>query len=167
MKRLRAGEVLPVSAYSQDGKVLLAKGTLLAVDNQIDTTTGTVKIKAKFDNKNNELFPNQFVNAVMKVDTLSGVTVMAIAAIQRGSIGTFAYVVKEDKSVNVRPLQLGPTEGENVAVLNGLASGEFVVVVGGDKLREGTKVEIVTNEAAGTPAQGRKTPGDGAPKDRR
>jgi multidrug efflux system membrane fusion protein len=167
MKRLRAGEVLPVSAYSQDGKVLLAKGTLLAVDNQIDTTTGTVKIKAKFDNKNNELFPNQFVNAVMKVDTLSGVTVMAIAAIQRGSIGTFAYVVKEDKSVNVRPLQLGPTEGENVAVLNGLAPGEFVVVVGGDKLREGTKVEIVTNEAAGTPAQGRKTPGDGAPKDRR
>ena len=167
MKRLRAGEVLPVSAYSQDGKVLLAKGTLLAVDNQIDTTTGTVKIKAKFDNKNNELFPNQFVNVVMKVDTLSGVTVMAIAAIQRGSIGTFAYVVKEDKSVNVRPLQLGPTEGENVAVLNGLASGEFVVVVGGDKLREGTKVEIVTNEAAGTPAQGRKTPGDGTPKDRR
>ena len=167
MKRLRTGEVLPVYAYSQDGKSMLAKGTLLAVDNQIDTTTGTVKIKAKFDNKNNELFPNQFVNAVMKVDTLSGVTVMAIAAIQRGSIGTFAYVVKEDKSVNVRPLQLGPTEGENVAVLNGLASGEFVVVVGGDKLREGTKVEIVTNEAAGTPAQGRKTPGDGAPKDRR
>jgi multidrug efflux system membrane fusion protein len=167
MKRLRTGEVLPVYAYSQDGKALLAKGMLLAVDNQIDTTTGTVKIKAKFDNKNNELFPNQFVNAVMKVDTLSGVTVMAIAAIQRGSIGTFAYVVKEDKSVNVRPLQLGPTEGENVAVLNGLASGEFVVVVGGDKLREGTKVEIVTNEAAGTPAQGRKTPGDGAPKDRR
>jgi multidrug efflux system membrane fusion protein len=167
MKRLRTGEVLPVSAYSQDGKAMLAKGTLLAVDNQIDTTTGTVKIKAKFDNKNNELFPNQFVNAVMKVDTLSGVTVMATAAIQRGSIGTFAYVVKEDKSVNVRPLQLGPTEGENVAVLNGLAPGEFVVVVGGDKLREGTKVEIVTNEAAGTPAQGRKTPGDGAPKDRR
>jgi multidrug efflux system membrane fusion protein len=167
MKRLRTGEVLPVYAYSQDGKVLLAKGALLAVDNQIDTTTGTVKLKAKFDNKNNELFPNQFVNVVMKVDTLSGVTVMATAAIQRGSIGTFAYVVKEDKSVNVRPLQLGPTEGENVAVLNGLAPGEFVVVVGGDKLREGTKVEIVTNEAAGAPAQGRKTSRDGAPKDKR
>jgi multidrug efflux system membrane fusion protein len=167
MKRLRTGEVLPVYAYSQDGKAMLAKGTLLAVDNQIDTTTGTVKLKAKFDNKNNELFPNQFVNVVMKVDTLSGVTVMATAAIQRGSIGTFAYVVKEDKSVNVRPLQLGPTEGENVAVLNGLAPGEFVVVVGGDKLREGTKVEIVTNEAAGAPAQGRKTSRDGAPKDKR
>ena len=167
MKRLRSGKVLPVTAYSQDGKTMLAKGTLLAVDNQIDTTTGTVKLKAKFDNKNNELFANQFVNIVMKVDTLTGVTVMATAAIQRGSIGTFAYIVKEDKSVNVRPLQLGPTEGENVAVLNGLAPGEFVVVVGGDKLREGTKVEIVTNEAAGTPAQGRKTPRDGAPKDKR
>ena len=167
MKRLRTGEVLPVYAYSQDGKAMLAKGTLLAVDNQIDTTTGTVKIKAKFDNKNNELFPNQFVNVVMKVDTLSGVTVMATAAIQRGSIGTFAYVVKEDKSVNVRPLQLGPTEGENVAVLSGVTSGELVVVVGGDKLREGTKVETVTNGAAAAPIQGRKTPRDGAPKDKR
>ncbi|HEY5523480.1 MAG TPA: MdtA/MuxA family multidrug efflux RND transporter periplasmic adaptor subunit [Desulfuromonadaceae bacterium] len=167
MKRLRTGEVLPVDAYSQDGKAILAKGTLLAVDNQIDTTTGTVKLKAKFDNKNNGLFANQFVNVVMKVDILSGATVMPTAAIQRGSIGTFAYVVKEDKSVDVRPLQLGPTEGENVAVLSGLAPGEIVVVVGGDKLREGTKVAIVTNGAAGTPAQGRKTSPDGASKGRR
>jgi multidrug efflux system membrane fusion protein len=167
MKRLRTGEVLPVYAYTQDGKAMLAGGTFLAVDNQIDTTTGTVKLKAKFDNKNNELFPNQFVNVIMKVDTLSGVTVMPAAAIQRGSIGTFAYVVKQDKSVNVRPLQLGPTEGENTAVLNGLAPGEFVVTVGGDKLREGTKVEIVTNEAAGASSQGRKTPRAGSPKEKR
>jgi len=166
MKRLRTGEVLPVSAYSQDGKAILAKGTLLAVDNQIDTTTGTVKLKAKFDNKNNELFANQFVNVIMKVDILSGVTVMPTAAIQRGSIGTFAYVVKEDKSVNVRPLQLGPTESENVAVLSGLTPGELVVVIGGDKLREGTRVEIVTNGAAGTPAQGKKTPRDSTPKNK-
>jgi multidrug efflux system membrane fusion protein len=164
MKRLRTGEVLPVYAYSQDGKAMLAKGTLLAVDNQIDTTTGTVKLKAKFANTNNELFPNQFVNVVMKVDTLSGVTVMSTAAVQRGSIGTFAYVVRQDKSIDVRQLQLGPTEGENVAVLNGLAPGEFVVVVGGDKLREGTKVAIVTNEAAGTPAKGKKNSRNGVPK---
>ncbi len=164
MKRLRAGEVLPAYAYSQDGKTLLAKGTLLAVDNQIDTTTGTVKLKATFDNKDNALFPNQFVNAVMKVDTLSGVTVMPTAAMQRGSIGTFAYVVRPDKSINVRQLQLGPTEGESVAVLNGLAPGEFVVVVGGDKLREGTKVAIVTNEAVGTPAKGKKNSRNGVPK---
>ncbi len=164
MKRVRTGEVLPVYAYSQDGKTLLAKGTLLAVDNQIDTTTGTVKLKAKFANTNNELFPNQFVNVVMKVDTLAGVTVMATAAVQRGSIGTFAYVVKRDKSINVRQLKLGPTEGENVAVLNGLAPGEFVVVVGGDKLREGTKVTIVTNDAALTPAKGKKNSRNGVPK---
>jgi multidrug efflux system membrane fusion protein len=164
MKRLRTGEVLPAYAYSQDGKTLLAKGTLLAIDNQIDTTTGTVKLKATFANKDNALFPNQFVNAVMKVDTLSGVTVMPTAATQRGSIGTFAYVVRPDKSINVRQLQLGPTEGESVAVLNGLAPGEFVVVVGGDKLREGTKVAIVTNEAAGTPAKGKKNSRNGVPK---
>ncbi len=167
MKRWRSGEPLPVYAYSQDSRALLARGTLLAVDNQIDTTTGTVKLKAKFDNNSNELFPNQFVNVVMKVDVMSGVTVMPAAAIQRGSIGTFAYVVNEDKSINVRPLQLGPTEGENVAVLTGLAPGESVVVVGGDKLREGTKVEVAANGAADTPAKGRKTPGDGAPKGRR
>jgi multidrug efflux system membrane fusion protein len=165
MKRVRTGEeVLPAYAYSQDGKTLLAKGTLLAVDNQIDTTTGTVKLKAKFANTNNELFPNQFVNVVMKVDTLSGVTVMPTAATQRGTIGTFAYVVKPDKSINVRQLQLGPTEGENVAVLNGLAPGEFVVVVGGDKLREGTKVAIVTNDAAGTTAKGKKNSHSGVSK---
>ena len=164
MKRLGTGEVLPVYAYSQDGKAMLARGTLLAVDNQIDTTTGTVKLKARFENKDNALFANQFVNVVMKVDTLSGVTVMATAAIQRGSIGTFAYVVRQDKSINVRPLQLGPTEGENVAVLNGLAPGEFVVVVGGDKLREGTKVAIVTNAATGSPEKGKKNSRNGVRK---
>ena len=146
---------------------MLSKGTLLAIDSQIDTTTGTIKLKAKFDNKENELFANQFVNVVMKVDTLTGATVMPNAAVQRGSIGTFAYVVKEDKSITVRPLQLGQAEGESVAVLSGLAPGEVVVVVGGDKLREGTKVELVTGGTPGAPAQGRKAPRDGARKDNR
>ncbi len=157
MKRLRSGGILPVYAYSQDSKVMLAKGVLIAVDNQIDTTTGTVKLKARFDNANNELFANQFVNVTMKVDTLRGVTVMPTAAIQRGSIGTFAYVVKDNKTVTVRPLQLGPTEGESVAVTSGLAPGDVVVVVGGDKLREGTKVEIVANGPALAPAPGKGT----------
>ncbi len=124
LKRLRSGDTLPVYAYSQDSKVMLAKGALIAVDNQIDTTTGTVKLKARFDNANNELFANQFVNVAMKVDTLRGATVMPTAAIQRGSIATFAYVVKEDKTVTVRPLQLGPTEGETVAVTSGLTHRE-------------------------------------------
>jgi membrane fusion protein, multidrug efflux system len=167
MKRMRTGDVLPVYAYSQDGKTMLSKGTLLAIDSQIDTTTGTIKLKAKFDNKENELFANQFVNVVMKVDTLTGATIMPTAAVQRGSIGTFAYVVKEDKSITVRPLQLGQVEGESVAVLSGLAPGEVVVVVGGDKLREGTKVELVAGGSTGAPAQGRKAPQNGARKDKR
>ncbi len=162
LKRLRTADTLPVYAYSQDGKVMLAKGNLTAVDNQIDTTTGTVKLKAAFDNANNDLFANQFVNVSMKVDTLRGATVMPTAAIQRGSIETFAYVVKEDETVTVRPLQLGPTEGETVAVTKGLTPGEIVVVVGGDKLREGTKVEIITNEPPGVPAQEKRTPPDGS-----
>jgi len=167
MKRLRAGNEMPVYAWSQDGKTMLAKGTLLAVDNQIDATTGTIKMKARFENKENELFANQFVNVVMKVDTLSGATVMPAAAVQRGSIGTFAYVVKEDKSIIVRPLTLGPVEGENVAVLAGLSPGEVVVVVGGDKLREGTKVELVTADSSGKAAPEKRTPKDGARRDKR
>ena len=166
LKRLRTKEILPVYAYSQDGKTLLATGKLHAVDNQIDTTTGTVKMKALFENKDNGLFPNQFVNVRMKVDTVKDATVMPTAAIQRGSIGTFVYVVKADKSVTVRPVQLGPTEGENVAISNGLTSGEFVVLVGGDKLREGTKVELAGSGPAGSPGQGKKPPRDGGRKDK-
>jgi len=147
MKRWNAGETaLPVQAYDQEGKVLLASGKLLAVDNQIDTTTGTIKLKAIFDNKDNKLFANQFVNIRLKVDTLRDATIMPTAAVQRGSIGTFAYVVKDDKTVTVRMLKLGPAESENVVVLEGLIPGETVVTVGGDKLREGTKVTITTTD---------------------
>jgi multidrug efflux system membrane fusion protein len=127
------------------------------VDNQIDTTTGTIKLKAIFDNKDNKLFPNQFVNIRLKVDTLHDATVMSTAAVQRGSIGTFAYVVKDDKTVTVRMLKLGPTEGDNVVVTEGLAPGELAVTVGGDKLREGTKVEIVTPNSKGTSGHREKT----------
>jgi multidrug efflux system membrane fusion protein len=157
MKRWDTGESLPVQAYDQEGKTLLASGKLLAVDNQIDTTTGTIKLKAIFDNKDNKLFPNQFVNIRLKVDTLHDATVMSTAAVQRGSIGTFAYVVKDDKTVTVRMLKLGPTEGDNVVVTEGLAPGELAVTVGGDKLREGTKVEIVTPNSKGTSGHREKT----------
>lgn len=144
MKRWNSGTTLPVQAYDQEGKVVLASGKLLAVDNQIDTTTGTVKLKAIFDNKDNKLFPNQFVNVRLKVDTLRDATVMSTDAVQRGSIGTFAYAVKDDKTVTVKILKLGPAEGNNVVVMEGLVPGESVVTVGGDKLREGTKVEMIT-----------------------
>ena len=157
MKRLNSGATLPALAYDQEGKVLLAVGHLLAVDNQIDTTTGTIKLKAIFDNKDNKLFPNQFVNVRLKVDTLRNATLMSTAAVQRGSIGTFAYVVKDDKSVTVKMLKLGPAEGDNVVVMEGLVPGELVVTVGGDKLREGAKAEVITPDSKEASVHNEKT----------
>ncbi len=143
MKRWRSGEALSVEAYDRAGKNKLASGQLSAVDNQIDTTTGTVKLKAQFANKDNMLFSNQFVNIKMKLDTLSSATIIPTSAIQHGSIGAFVYVVKDDKTVTVRPVKQGPVEGEKTAILQGLAPDETLVVDGADKLREGTTVEII------------------------
>ena len=137
MKQFRSGESLTIEAYDRRGKVKLAQGQLLAVDNQIDTSTGTVKLKGQFANEDGALFSNQFVNIKMLMETLRSVTIIPTAAIQRGTMGTFVYVVKEDQTVSVRPLTLGPTEGEKVAVLEGLQPDERVVVDGADKLREG------------------------------
>ena len=148
MKRLRADETLPIEAYDRSGNTRLSQGKLVAVDNQIDTATGTIRLKAQFDNKDHALFPNQFVNVRMTVDTLHNVTIIPSSSIQRGMPGTFVYVVKEDKTVSVRPLKLGPSEAEKVAVLEGLKPGEQVVVDGIDKLREGARVEIVNREPA-------------------
>lgn len=143
MKRWRSGQDVAVEAYDRAGKNKLATGQLLAVDNQIDVTTGTVKLKAQFANEDNRLFSNQFVNIKMKLDTLSSATIVPIAAIQHGSIGSFVYVVKNDNTAAVRPIKQGPTEGERTAILEGLAVNETVVVDGADKLREGTKVQII------------------------
>lgn len=148
MKRLRANERPPIEAYERSGSIRLAQGRLVAVDNQIDATTGTIRLKAQFDNEDQALFPNQFVNIRMTVDTLRAVTIIPGSAVQRGTPGAFAYVVKEGGIVTVRPLKLGPAEGAKVAVLEGLEPGERVVVDGTDKLREGAKVEIVTREPA-------------------
>lgn len=146
--RLLAGKTLPVDVWDRDGKTSLAMGKLLTVDNQIDTTTGTVKLKAEFTNSDNSLFPNQFVNARLRVETRIGATLVPVAAIQRGTQGTFVYVINDtDKSVSLRPVTLGPTTADTVAIENGLAVGEQVVVDGADKLRQGTKVEVTTPEA--------------------
>jgi len=160
MKKYRKGEIMPVEAFDRRGQNLLALGQLSAVDNQIDTTTGTVKLKGQFANEDNALFPNQFVNIKMHMDTLRGVTVMPTAAIQRGVMGTFAYVLQEDQTVTVRPITLGPVEGEKVAVETGLKPGEQVVIDGADKLREGAKVKLITKESKAsndlaTPAAGK------------
>ncbi len=168
LKRLQVGETVPVEAWDRDGKVKLATGKLLTADNQIDTATGTIKLKAEFANDNAALFPNQFVNVRMLLSELPDATLIPSAAIQRGAPGTFVYVVKDDKSVTVRPVKLGPIQGETTAIASGLVPGELVVVDGTDKLREGAKVEMVTRDASPVPAsdgarrggQGGRPPGN-------
>jgi multidrug efflux system membrane fusion protein len=146
MKQFRAGEKLTIEAFDRSGQVKLAQGQLLAIDNQIDTSTGTIKLKGQFNNEDGTLFSNQFVNIKMKMDTLRSVTIIPTAAIQRGVMGAFVYVVKKDQTVSVRPVTLGSTEGDKVAVLKGLEPNELIVVDGTDKLRENSKVKITTRE---------------------
>lgn len=154
--RVQAGEKLQVEAWDREGKIKLASGKLLTLDNQIDTTTGTIKLKAEFANSDNRLFPNQFVNARLRVETQSGATLVPVAAIQRGTLGTFVYVVDgEEPTVSVRAVTLGATTAETMAIEQGLAVGEQVVVDGADKLRQGAKVLLSTPEARPT---GRKGP---------
>ena len=142
LKQLKAGEKLAVDAWDREQKNKLATGFLISTDNQIDTTTGTIKMKAQFSNPDGLLFPNQFVNVKMIVDTRKAATVIPLAAIQRGAQGTIVYVVKEDKTTSVRVVKIGPTENDNVAIESGIAPGELVVTDGIDRLREGAKVEV-------------------------
>ncbi len=146
MTRFKSGEVLSIEAYDRGGNIKLAEGELLAVDNQIDTSTGTVKLKGQFTNEDNTLFSNQFVNIKMKMETLHAVTIIPTSAIQRGIIGPFIYVVKDDQTVKVQTLSLGPTDGEKVAILKGLQANELVVTDGADKLRDNVKVKLINRE---------------------
>ncbi len=147
MAKLRAGAKLSVDAYDRADKIKLASGMLLTADNQIDPATGTVKLKAQFANADNALFPSQFANVRMLVDVKRDSILVPGAAVQRGTPGTYVYVVKPDSTVSVRKVQLGPVQGELVAVESGLAAGEQVVIDGADKLREGAKIEATTAEA--------------------
>ena len=158
MKKVRAGERLPVEAYDRGGRTRLASGALLTVDNQIDSASGTVKLKAQFANADNALFPNQFVNVRMLVDVKRGATIIPGAAVQRGTPGTFVYLVAADRSVSIRKVVLGPVDGDSVAV-EGLAAGDLVVVDGADRLREGATVELAG--AAGSGARGGAGKGGG------
>jgi membrane fusion protein, multidrug efflux system len=142
MKRVRAGAVLPVTAYDRTGATELASGKLDTVDNQIDTTTGTVKLRAIFDNDQLALFPNQFVNVKLLVNTLHDADIVPNSAIQRGAPGTFVYVAKPEKTVAVQKVKLGPSDGQRIAILSGLEPGESVVTDGADRLRDGAKVTI-------------------------
>ncbi len=142
LDKLKTGERLSVEAYDRDQRRRLAMGSLLTVDNQIDPNTGTVRLKAMFPNNDNELFPNQFVNARLLLDVKHGATIVPAAAIQRGSQGTFVYVVKADQTVGVRAVTSGVTHGDEASIDAGLSPGELVVVDGVDKLREGSRVEV-------------------------
>jgi len=140
LKKMRAGQQLSVEAYDRNLTKKLATGTLVTIDNQVDPNTGTVKCKAVFANDDNALFPNQFVNARLLVETRKGSTLVPTAAIQRSPQATFVYVVKEDNTVDTRNVVLGPTEGDEVIIDRGVSPGEVVVIEGVDRLRRGMKV---------------------------
>jgi multidrug efflux system membrane fusion protein len=150
-KRIQDGAVLPATAYDRSGINKIDEGTLQTFDSQIDPATGTIKLRAQFPNATKSLYPNQFVNIRLLLDTHKDVTTMSTAAIQRGVPGTFVYLVKEDSTVSVRPVKLGATEGDRVEVLSGLAQGDRVVIDGADKLREGAKVIVRGEPDAGQP----------------
>ncbi len=161
LQKMAAGQTLEVDAYDRDGKMKLAQGSLTTLDNQIDPTTGTLKLRATFENSKNTLYPNQFVNARLLVQEKHGVTLIPTAAIQRNSNATYVYVVKPDSTVTVRQLTIGTTEGDDSEVTMGLMPGEVVVMTGVDKLQEGSKVQTqnpATN-AAPSPASAAKKSG--------
>ncbi|MBW8877908.1 MAG: MdtA/MuxA family multidrug efflux RND transporter periplasmic adaptor subunit [Acidobacteria bacterium] len=149
LPKVHAGQSLAVDAYDRDLKNKLATGNLLAVDNQIDPTTGTVRLKALFPNGDEALFPNQFVNARLLVDTLRGAVTVPAAAIQRSPQSTFVYLVKPDHTVESRNVAVQMTEGDDATIQSGLSAGDVVVVDGVDKLRPGAKVDVTMADAAG------------------
>jgi multidrug efflux system membrane fusion protein len=155
-KRLQAGATLPVTALDRSGATKLADGTLQTFDSQIDPTTGTIKLRATFPNDTRTLFPNQFVNVRLLLDTHKDAVTMSTAAVQRGVPGTFVYLVGGDSTVSVRPVKLGVVDGNRVEVLSGLEVGDRVVIDGADKLREGAKVIVRGEGEAGNPADAAK-----------
>ncbi|MGO8702414.1 MAG: efflux RND transporter periplasmic adaptor subunit [Candidatus Brocadiia bacterium] len=150
-EQLRAGHVLPVEAWSRDQKNKLAMGTLLALDSQIDTATGTIRLRAQFDNKDDALFPNQFVNARLLLNTLSDVMLVPTGAIQRSAQGAFVYVVKSDNTLEMRPVKVGITEGD-LASVTGVTADETIAGDNFNRLQEGMAVTQRKEASAATPA---------------
>jgi multidrug efflux system membrane fusion protein len=170
MKKVHQGVPMKVEAYDRADAVKLADGMLATVDNAIDSTTGTVKLRAQFDNADGALFPNQFVNVSLLLDLLKDQLIMPNSAVRRGSPNgvatTFVYLVNADSSVAVRPVTLGTVDGERVAVTAGLNAGDLVVTAGGDRLRDGAKVQLPSATPApapGTAAPAGKPPGTRPP----
>jgi multidrug efflux system membrane fusion protein len=159
MKRLTAGATLPVTAYDRSNITELATGTLLTVDNQVDTTTGTVKLRASFPNTDLSLFPSQFVNTRLLVDTIHGTMLVPNAAVQRGAPGTYVYLVEKNRTVKVQPVKTGPGDAQNTSIVSGLNVGDQVVIDGADRLRDGARVNVTNGETSPkTPPTGEEAP---------
>ncbi|MCO8611216.1 MdtA/MuxA family multidrug efflux RND transporter periplasmic adaptor subunit [Burkholderia multivorans] len=149
LKQVNAGRKLSVTAYNRNNTIPLETGSLETLDNQIDTSTGTVKLRATFDNKEGLLFPNQFVNTRLLVDVIRDATIVPTSAVLTGSIGQFVYIVKPDNTVTVRKVKVGPVDGERTSIVDGVAVGERVVTDGSDRLREGAKISIPADQPKG------------------
>jgi membrane fusion protein, multidrug efflux system len=160
--RLNAGAKLPVTVFDRANVNQLATGTLTTYDSQVDVTTGTIKMRATFDNPNGVLFPQQFVNVLLLVDTLTGVALAPNAAVQVGPSGNFVYLLNADSTVSKRDVVTGPSDGKRTTITSGLASGDKVVIDGVDRLREGAKVMIAEAAPGTAEGQGRQPNGAGA-----
>ncbi len=150
--KLRKGSQLFVDAFDRDNTYKITTGKLLTIDNQIDPTTGTYKLKAEFDNRDNALFPNQFVNIHLLVDTRKGLTLVPLPAIQRGPDGTYVYAMGEGNVVKIRPVTIAQTTGDTAGLTSGLKPGEVVVTDGQDKLQDGSKIVPSTAPAGNAPS---------------
>ena len=164
VKAQKAGQTLSVEAWDRTNKQKLSSGSLLSLDNQIDTTTGTIKLKARFSNQDDALFPNQFVNARMLVDTEQNAVVIPAAALQMGNEGNFVWVLNDENKVSKHTVTPGIQDSQKVVIAAGLSAGDRVVTDGIDRLTEGAKVEVVQpQEASATPAKSghttERTPG--------
>lgn len=160
MAKYQAGEKLVAEAYNREDTKKIATGYLLAVDSQIDQSTGMVKLKAIFDNKDYALFPNQFVNIHLLINVDRGAVIVPVAAIQQGPQGSFVFVVKTDNTVTVRQVTPGTTQEDNIAIEDGLSAGEVVVVEGADKLKEGSKVTVASAYKHKSSSSGSSSAGD-------
>jgi multidrug efflux system membrane fusion protein len=155
--RVNAGAKLPVTAYTSDNNQEIATGTLYALSNQMATSTGTVALRAEFANDNEALFPEEFVNVKILVDTLTGATLVPTPAVLSGAPGDYVYLVNADDTVSVRKVTLGPSDGKNTAILSGIAVGDTVVTDGTDRLSDGAKISVAPPPAAPGAAPGTGT----------
>lgn len=162
IEQVRAGKALAVDLYDRDDIRKLATGELMSIDNQIDTATGTLKLKARFANEDESLFPNQFVNVRLRVSAEQAIVLPSLA-IQQGSIGSFVYVIKEDNTVHVQPVVTGVVDGQHIAVSSGLQAGQRVVVEGVDRLREGAAVQVMPDSGQATQGASPTEPAAAAP----